>query len=87
MIRAQYIRFKEAVMTPGRAGNTVGKMMVVVDKDRQPTLGKDEVMDEIAVGDVFVMMRSARGVRFTHVSNIKDFEPMPEPSKSKKEAP
>lgn len=88
MQRAQYIRFIDAIMSPGRGGPNISKAYLVELDDhgaRKPMLGsRDEIMDEILVGDVHVFVKNARGVRMTPLHNVKDWEPAPEkPAKEK----
>lgn len=77
MDRALYIRFVESVMSPGRSGNSISKAMVATDPDKIPQCPRDELMEEIIVGDRVVCLKSSRGVRFTPLTNVRDYEPMP----------
>lgn len=78
MQRASYIRFVEAVMTPGRGGNTISKAHAIeLDDDGKPkpsTQSRDELMTEILVGNVAVCLRNAKGARYTPLYNVKDYE-------------
>ncbi len=91
MMRAQYIRFREAIMTPGRAGNTIRKALLRPKPPKRgdkpaptPTVPADELMDDILVGETWVVLKARRRfggtepvmcVRLTHVSNVADVEP------------
>lgn len=96
MKKAQYIRFDKAVMGPGRGSNTIQKAVVLAPPPKKgekpapaPTNSRDEIMDEIIVGETWVLLKARRpdpfnpgrqynAVRVVHASNVTDFEPAPE---------
>lgn len=91
LVRAQHIRFREAVMTPGRAMNNITKAYT----NGTNASPRDEVMDEILVGDHWVVLRATRPAangrdrvmaeRVIHASMVKDFEPEDDAPKNRKE--
>lgn len=89
--RAQYIRFKKAdgVMGPGRAQSTITKAYT----HTSPTAPAHEVMDEIIVGDFWVVLRATRKTpdgkayvaeRVVRADLVIDFEPIPDDDAPKK---
>lgn len=93
LVRAQYIRFKNAVMGPGRAQSTITKAYLT----QTATTPSHEVMDEIIVGDFWVILRAKRKTadgkeylaeRMVRASNVVDCEPVydDEPVKKKEKA-
>lgn len=76
-MRARYVRFKDAVMTPGKAGTEIRKALVPTDETRS-MVNREEQMTEIFVGECWVTLRNDKGVRITHASNVRDFEPAPD---------
>lgn len=77
-MRAQYIRFRETVMSPGRANQNIGKAYT-----HDGTGMLEERMEEILIERDWVVLRAIRkdtkgkpylATRRTHVSNVRDFE-------------
>lgn len=96
MMRARYIRFREGVQTPGRAGAQISKAVVGASETSQTPI--DERMAEILVGPDWILLRAVRkgpdgkpymAERVTHASNVRDFEPdePAEDPKARKAAP
>ena len=83
-MQARYIRFHEAVMTPGRAGSEI--KVAVIDDQANPLRARDERMQDITVMGGFVRLRALRpdpkgskepvlAERFVPIHNVRDFEP------------
>ena len=81
-MRAQYSRFEKdaGVMGPGRAANTLTRATI----HSSPNTPRDEVMDEILVGDIWVKLTATRRApdgkwrkfaRYVHAARVVDFDP------------
>lgn len=94
-MRVKYVRFLEAVGTPGYAGANIKKAKLR-SKQTETTTPRDELMEEIAVEGPWLVLRALRTVpgrrdpvlseRYTPISNCVDVELVdePEPARTKK---
>jgi hypothetical protein len=99
---AKFVRFKKDMYpaAPGWARNDIDKARLKPPEanhsdPRAPVMGgsREEVMDEIDVGDVWVILRAVRFdekrkrqvlcERFVHVSSVRDWEPLDEDEERK----
>ena len=89
-MKVLYVRFVEAVGTPGYAGSNIKKAKLRTKETEQST-PRDELMDEIVVEGSFLALRAFRTVpgrkqpvlaeRLTPITNCIDLELVPEAKK------